>query len=238
MKKLFKIFYQPFLKMKKKRDVDKMLQIQSLTEKFSTIYRKRLWTSKESISGTGSTLENTNALREKLPSLISKYNIKRIVDSPCGDFNWFKEIINDLEINYEGIDIVEELIRKNIEQYSSYNINFKVGNICKDRLPSCDLLIVRDCLFHLSHKDINEFLLNISDLDYKYLLTTSFNTDDNFKNSDIISGSFRIINIFKSPYHFNRTKLLDIINDDLLHGNKKLILFHKDDVPTKLKLSE
>lgn len=234
MKKLFKILYQPFLKMKKKRDVDKMLQIQSLTEKFSTIYRKRLWTSKESISGTGSTLENTNELREKLPSLISKYNIESIVDSPCGDFNWFKEIINDLEINYTGVDIVEELIRKNIEQYSSYNINFKVGNICKDRLPSCDLLIVRDCLFHLSHKDINEFLLNISDLDYKYLLTTSFNTDDNFKNSDIISGSFRIINIFKSPYHFNRTKLLDIINDDLPHGNKKLILFHKDDVPTEL----
>lgn len=220
--------------MKKKRDVDKMLQIQSLTEKFSTIYRKRLWTSKESISGTGSTIKNTSELREKLPFLINKYNIKSIVDSPCGDFNWFKEIINDLAINYTGVDIVEELIRENIENYSRHNINFKAGDICKDSLPSCDLLIVRDCLFHLSHKNINKFLLNISDLDYKYLLTTSFNTDDDFENSDIISGSFRIIDIFKSPYDFTKTKSLDIINDDLPHGNKKLILFHKDDVPTEL----
>lgn len=238
MKKLLKIFYQPFLKMKKEKDVDEMLQIQSLSEKFSTIYSKRLWTSKESISGTGSTLENTIELREKLPSLISKYNIKSIVDAPCGDFNWFKEIIFDLEINYIGVDIVEELIRENIKRYSCHNINFKAGNICKDRLPSCDLLIVRDCLFHLSHNDINEFLLNISHLDYKYLMTTSFNTDDNFENSDIVSASFRVIDIFKSPYHFTKSKALNIINEDLLNGNKKLILFHKDDVPKELKLSE
>ena len=234
---LFKIFYQPFLKIKKKRDVNEMLQISSLSEKFNTIYHKRLWTSKESVSGTGSTLEYTNTLREKLPSLIRKYNIGSVVDSPCGDFNWFKEIINDLEINYTGVDIVETLIEGNIEQYSSYNINFKVGNICKDRLPKCDLLIVRDCLFHLSHKDINEFLQNISDLDYKYLLTTSFSTDENFENSDIISGSWRIIDILKSPYHFNKTKVLNTIEDDLPHGNKKLILFHKNDVPRELNIS-
>ena len=61
-------------------------------------------------------------------------------------------------------------------------VSFQVGNICEDNLPTGDLLIVRDCLFHLSHSDINRFLINILNLDYKFLLTSSFEFNDDFEN--------------------------------------------------------
>ncbi len=213
-----------------------MLELETISEKFTAIHKKRLWSSKESISGTGSTLENTNELRSILPSLVDDYKIKEIVDSPCGDFNWFKEIIMDLDVSYFGVDIVEDLIEENSKCYSGEKVSFQVGNICEDNLPTGDLLIVRDCLFHLSHSDINRFLINILNLDYRFLLTSSFELNDDFENSDIISGGFRFIDITKKPYCFDENKILKKIDDDKNKGNKKLLMFHKNDVPHKLNL--
>ena len=55
--------------------------------------------------------------------------------------------------------------------------------------------MVRDCLFHLSFDDINQTLKNISRVDYKFLITTSHMTDEDYVNSDIKSGDFRWLDI-------------------------------------------
>jgi hypothetical protein len=89
----------------------------SLLDKFTEIYNNNGWCSPESRSGNGSELKNTIKLRSELPYLFVKYNIKSILDIPCGDFNWMKEV--DLtNIEYKGADIVESLINLNntIEQ--------------------------------------------------------------------------------------------------------------------------
>lgn len=46
----------------------------------------------ESKSGGGSTISSTTTLRHFLPIFFQKYNIKTILDIPCGDYNWMKMV--------------------------------------------------------------------------------------------------------------------------------------------------
>ncbi|NCG08296.1 MAG: class I SAM-dependent methyltransferase [Verrucomicrobia bacterium] len=233
LSRLAKPLIQPLKRFQKKRKIKKVLDSGDLTDKFTTIYRHRLWSSKESISGTGSTIDVTTHLRTQLPLLLKKYAIGKLVDAPCGDFNWMKLVVEQIDIEYVGVDIVEDLISDNNKVYSSSKCSFEVGNICKDNLPSCDLLLVRDCLFHLSFSDIDNFLKNIAQLDYKYLLTTSFETSGEFLNKDIQSGGFRDIDILKSPFLFPQEMIKEAIVDEG-NKNKHLYLFDKASVPTQL----
>ena len=50
-------------------------------------------------------MEQTQNILEELPNVIKKYNIKSILDIPCGDFFWMKEH-NFKDVNYIGADIV------------------------------------------------------------------------------------------------------------------------------------
>ena len=140
-------------------------------------YIQNSWKSKESVSGTGSELEITKVLREGLKTLVDKYNIKSMLDAPCGDFNWMKEF--DLSnIEYIGGDIIYQLIEEN---KNKYDLDFRVLDVTSDILPEVDLILVRDCLVHLSNENIFNFLTNLKNSKIKYLLVTSF-TDKDYPN--------------------------------------------------------
>ena len=209
-------------------------------EIFNTIHDNRLWSSPESISGKGSEKNYTQNLRIWLIENIPKYGIRNVVDAPCGDFNWMRYVLSDVSVNYIGLDIVEELIKINKMKYSSSNIIFKKSNIIDEAIPDCDLLIVRDCLFHFSYADINQFLKNIKKTNYKYLLTTSHIVSSDFKNFDIKTGDFRKIDLFKSPFNFSKDSVLECIND-FPKGHrveKSLSLIQKEFVPTNISISQ
>ena len=203
---------------------------------FQTIYDRNTWSSTESRSGRGSEILYTENLRLWLVKNIPNYNIKVIVDSPCGDFNWMRYVLKHVSADYLGIDIVGKLIDKNVMKYSSKNIAFRKGNIIKDPIPPCDLLIVRDCLFHFSYNDINRFLENIDKTNYKYLLTSSHVVDNDFKNHDIKTGDYRRINLFKPPFDFRQDKISETI-DDFPIGHEKpknMIFIKKEYVPKSI----
>ena len=175
----------------------KLLQKTRIEDRFSEIYNQNLWLSKESRSGEGSEIEYTQPLREWLINIVPKLDIEVFVDAPCGDFNWIRKALPSLGVNYIGLDIVPLVIEKNQKAYSADNVRFDIANICEDALPKCDLIMVRDCLFHLSYEDINRFLLNLARLDYKYLLTTTHLVDEKyrFRNTNITTGDFRLIDL-------------------------------------------
>jgi hypothetical protein len=75
-------------------------------ERFTKIYQENHWNDSESRSGEGSTLENTQNVRNELPIVLKKYKIKSVLDAPCGDFNWMKSITQGISIKYIGDDIV------------------------------------------------------------------------------------------------------------------------------------
>lgn len=191
----------------------KMLNLSSTKDRFTEIYNSNLWRGEESKSGPGSTLEFTHNLRNNLPIIFLKYKISTIFDAPCGDLNWMINVLDDnKKIDYLGGDVVDKIIQMNIEKYSSQRIKFINIDITKDSLPNVDLMIVRDCLFHLSFKDIHNFLVEFSRSEIKYLLTTTHILEDDYVNTDIISGDSRPINIFSSPFNFPSTPL-DRIRD-------------------------
>ena len=206
-----------------------------MADRFNAIYEKNIWASDESRSGTGSEVGYTQPLRQWLIEKIPELQVKVFVDAPCGDFNWMKEVLPNLKVNYIGLDIVASLIESNKEKYSSDEIRFDVANICYDTIPKCDLLMVRDCLFHLSFEDINKFLQNLSQVDYKYLLTTTHVVDNNLPNEDIVSGDFRLIDLYSYPFCFDKANLLDKV-DDYLNGHtpREMLLIEKKFVPIKL----
>jgi hypothetical protein len=169
---------------------------------FTSIYNKNHWSSAESLSGEGSELIQTTSIRKHLPKLLKKFDCKSILDAPCGDFNWMKKIIINSEFKYIGGDIVEKLVLSNNLKYSSQKISFIKIDICEDNLPESDIMICRDCLFHLSYSDINKFLKNFVASNINYLLvTTHINKGNYFENKDISSGDFRLIDLFKDPFN-------------------------------------
>ena len=118
---------------------------------FTEIYIKNKWGDQNSFSGTGANMEQTQNILEELPNVIKKYNIKSILDIPCGDFFWMKEH-NFKAVNYIGADIVSDLIKTNNQKYKTKNINFETLDIINNDLPYSDLLFCRDCLTFIMSK--------------------------------------------------------------------------------------
>jgi len=172
----------------------------SAKEVFSEIYSNNFWGSRESISGSGSELAQTQVLIKELENLFRSKNIKSVLDAPCGDFNWMKEV-NLAGLDYLGADIVEDLIQTNKQKYSiPGQVDFVVLDLLNDSLPKRDLVIVRDCLVHFSYADIFKAIENLKKSGCQYLLTTTFS--DREKNADIITGDWRPINLQAAPFKF------------------------------------
>ena len=203
----------------------------SYKEVFSGIYENYGFGSTESRSGPGSTLEETRLLREEIKKLIAEKGIKSVVDIPCGDFHWMKEIVFNFDY-YTGGDIVEKIIDSNNKKYKSQKTNFTKINIISDNLPRVDLMICRDCLFHFSYNDIFMFFNNFISSNIKFLLVTSHQNETNkFLNKDIMTGDFRKIDLFSEPFNFSKTFIFSIQDKDKIEisNYKHLYLFsHKD----------
>ena len=166
---------------------------------FSDIYRTNAWGGRESVSGEGSSLEQTVVLRKVLPSLLRSIKATTLLDAPCGDYFWMKELTLDLE-SYIGIDIVEEIIERNRRKYGGPRKQFAVKDITKDQLPKVDCILCRDCLDHLSFDNIFRAVRNFRRSGAKYLLTTTYT--ERTQNYDIITGEFRPTNLLLSPFSF------------------------------------
>ncbi|OGW86065.1 MAG: hypothetical protein A3C35_04150 [Omnitrophica bacterium RIFCSPHIGHO2_02_FULL_46_11] len=171
----------------------------SIARVFNDIYHSRRWTGSDSISGTGSGLAQTVALRRELSALLKRLNIKSLLDAPCGDFHWMKEV--DLGTRcYTGIDIVSDLIVENQKKYNNEYRKFISFDISRDPLPQVDMILCRDCFVHLSFKNIIATIKNFKRSGSKHLLTTTFHKWT--KNADIVTGGWRPINLQLRPFSF------------------------------------
>jgi len=215
---------------KKKKDIFNTV---SKKERFDLIYKKNFWSSKESVSGLGSELKNTVNLRKELSNLIKDYKLKIILDAPCGDFNWIKNLISS-DINYIGCDIVKDLIIKNKIRYKKSNIDFINLDITTDKLPDADLMICRDCLIHLSFESINLFFNNFKKSNINYIMLTSYELKDHsqlFINTNIPDGEFREINMSKKPFFLPLPlkKILDKDEQTIKSGFNCFMNFYSKD---------
>ncbi|MEM0976046.1 MAG: class I SAM-dependent methyltransferase [Pseudomonadota bacterium] len=149
-------------------------------------------------SGPGSTLNSTAALRERLPQLFEQYKVNSFLDAPCGDWNWMQTV--DLRnVDYAGFDISSEVITANA-QFAQPGITFDILDITSDPLPKADLMLCRDCLFHLRYWLRVEFFRNFVASGTPLLLTTSHIHPIN-KNVRK-NGGYKRFNMLAEPFNF------------------------------------
>ncbi|HMQ07313.1 MAG TPA: methyltransferase domain-containing protein [Saprospiraceae bacterium] len=189
-----------------------------LLDVFEKTYKYNLWKNQESLSGDGSTLDSTKDLRRDLATLIKKYEIHTIADMACGDFNWMKEM-DFSRVQYYGIDIVPELIRKNNMKYAGNTVQFFCADLTKIHFMSMDLVILRDVLVHLPFEDSWKILRNIKASQSKYLLVTSFINDRINKDIDAGGYRWRTLSLHQAPFHF--THPMETIVENCNEGDGK-----------------
>lgn len=165
---------------------------------FRSKFLSNAWGSEESASGDGSTLFQTENLRRELPRILRDHGVSRFFDAPCGDYNWFRYVERENGFSYLGADIVPELIERNQQVYANATTSFMTLDIAADPLPPADLWMCRDCLFHLSNRDIFRVLANFLQADIQWLLTTTHY--ECRKNTDTATGGFRLLNLEIEPF--------------------------------------
>jgi 2-polyprenyl-3-methyl-5-hydroxy-6-metoxy-1,4-benzoquinol methylase len=197
---------------------------------FTSIYESNHWvqgdkvldSSKISVSGHGSNIDTDQFfnLKKNILRFIENYEIKTLLDMPCGDFLWMNELIKNKKIDYLGVDIVDKMIEENKIKYGNENTNFLSADIVNFYTKKeFDLVIIRDLFIHIDNSSIMEIVNNIKEMNIKYLAFTNYN---NKINSDVIIGRHRKINMLNEPFNMKEPiyKFQDYEKD-------KFIFFYK-----------
>jgi hypothetical protein len=182
----------------------------------------------ESLSGPGSCLAQTVELRERLPLLLEDLHVRSLLDAPCGDFNWMKEVRLGLD-EYIGADILAEIVAENERRHGGPSRRFLKLDVTSDRLPRAQCILSRDCLTHFSLADAMAALRNFKSSGAQYLLTTTF--PDRERNEETSGGAWRPINLQRPPFDFPAP--LRIIDERCseargVYGDKSLALWSLD----------
>ena len=197
-------------------------------DRFRHIYETNHWDEIESVSGPGSTLKETELLRQKIRKLLSELEASSLLDLPCGDFHWMQHV--DLTgINYIGGDLVSKLVDRNQAKHACEGVDFRKIDLVNDTLPLVDVILCRDCLVHLSFADVQAAFVNIIKSNAKWLLTTDFPSVT--RNNDIVTGQWRPINLMLPP--FNLPAPTQIIAENCLEiefGDKNLSLWSVEEL--------
>lgn len=196
---------------------------------FHDIFMHNGWSGDESVSGLGSSLEQTQVLVDTLPRLFKKYEVKSVLDIPCGDFHWMKHV--DLAgVDYVGADIVADVVARN-KRHERETVQFRHLDLITGDLPRVDMIFCRDCLVHFAYRDLRRALANICKSGSTYLLTTTF--PERARNKDIATGEWRPLNLSKPPFNFPTP--LELINEKCTEADgrftdKSMALWKIDDL--------
>lgn len=174
----------------------KFLRLIPPSLRFAAIYRLNLWGDRESRSGAGSNAQETEHLVVQLERLLDRLRINTVLDVPCGDLHWMRNV--KFDGLYIGGDIVSDIVRRNQALYACEQRKFIKLDLTKDALPDADLILSRDCLVHLPNDRVLRALRNIARSRCRYALLTSFS--DRRDNVDISTGAWRPLNLCAPPF--------------------------------------
>jgi len=202
---------------------------------FTKIFAHNGWGGTESVSGSGSSLDQTAVIRHEIPKLLAELGAKSLLDIPCGDHHWMSQ--TDLSgIDYVGADIVGELIAQNHERFPGKR--FERLDILTDQLPRADVVLIRDCLVHFPFYEIRKAIKTIIASGAEWLLATTF---PGRQNRDIKLGEWRPIDMTDVPFGFpTPTK---VINEKCTEYNgrfadKSLGLWRVKDLLQAIEISD
>jgi SAM-dependent methyltransferase len=127
----------------------------------------------ETANGPGATLAQTETLRDILPELFMRYDIRTVLDVGCGDWNWMSHVSLDLDA-YTGWDVEPSQIDTNQRTFDrSFPLTFACVNLMTvDELPKVDLILARHVLIHFPNDEIVTILDKMRASGARYLLAS------------------------------------------------------------------
>jgi GT2 family glycosyltransferase/SAM-dependent methyltransferase len=161
----------------------------------------------ESLSGPGSSLDQTAEIRAQLPDLLRDLGVTSLLDCGCGDFHWMQRV--DLSgVQYTGVELLSDLSAAIQARFKSAQRNFLSANIVSDALPKADLILCRDSLVHFPLELVMSAFRNFKASGATYLLITHFSRPS--ENRDIALGDWRPLNFRLVPFGFPEpTRLIE-----------------------------
>lgn len=158
-----------------------------LSRSFDDIYRHGAW-DQPYCSGPGSWhAPLVSAYVDSVHNFINVLSLSRdctAVDLGCGDFNVGAQLTSYFA-SVLAIDVSQAIISRCKEQYILPNVDFLCADAREINLHRTDIVFLRQVLQHLSNKDIQKILINISK-SCRYLLLTEHIPSGIFKpNADI-----------------------------------------------------
>lgn len=183
-----------------------------MSQIFTAIYHENRWQNDESRSGPGSTIARCVPVIEALLGLIEEFSVRTLLDAPCGDFNWMKEVPLP-KTRYIGVDVVAEMVEKNQRLYGGDRREFQQADITVGPLPCVDMIFCRDALVHLCAADVFKALAVFKRSGSRYLVATTFPAQTS--NMEIATGHWRPINLVQAP--FDLPPPVRIVSDGCRH---------------------
>lgn len=135
--------------------------------------------------------------------IIDDYNIKSINDCPSGVFGNWAYLLKLSDVKYVGYDINDLVVDRNKKEYP--DLEFHELDLVNENVPYADLILCKDCLFHLSNAFVFKVLDNFKKSGSKYLLTTNY--DKLSRNKELSSAElareagFKEINLIIDPFN-------------------------------------
>ena len=182
----------------------------------SHFYSDAAWPSKKirkiSASGGGSDLGYPTITSLKIiKDTISKFNVKSMIDIPCGDVDWiFDSLETDTLPLYIGLDIAGAVIEVNKQRFRHHmNKQFSFWDATACALPrfqnvtsedqAVDLVHVRDVIQHMTLDQGVRYFCNVFKYVAKVLITTTF---EYVRNKNITEGTYYNNNLLLEPFSF------------------------------------
>lgn len=161
------------MKEKSVEKVDQEQEVMSTKETMRLIYQNNLWGGgkQDFYSGQGS---HKQKIVEPYIQVVSDWldsfdQQLSICDLGCGDFNVGRQLVGHSK-SYVGIDVVKELIQRNIRLFQTKNVTFQCLDMVREELPKADCAIVRQVFQHLSNHEILTVLSKLKE--YRFLVLT------------------------------------------------------------------
>lgn len=205
---------------------------------FEMIHQLNVWDDPESVSGPGSTLAYTAPLRRHLSAVFEQHRVRTLFDAPCGDFNWMRQVVAENSIHYIGGDIVPALVKANQAAHGGGRVRFIPFDITRDRFPAADLWFCRDCLFHLSNRQILAALRNFAASDVPLALLTNDRGLVPFENTDIRTGDCRRLNLCAPPFNLPAAVLHRIPEGPGPDTGREMCLWTREQIAAALPAME
>lgn len=167
----------------------RQLSQMNIQEAFDEIYKKGMWKQGGTLSGVGSEGSLADQYIQFVLEYAEKNGLRTVVDGGCGDFSVGSRLAPKFEW-YRAFDISPYIIETNKKRFAEFaarhHVTFEVADMIKQSLPTCDLVLIRQVLQHLTNSQIEQILANLeSSAWHRVLITEEVHDPDNNQNPNL-----------------------------------------------------